>query len=154
SPQMPNMTKSEGAKPQPKRVNKMPALWMDGPDQKVVLATKPGLKFDKEVVTVKSNSLLQITFNNNDDMLHNLVVLAQGAESADKVAEAALALGTKGPELNYVPDSDLVLYHTGIIEPENSESLFFKVPGRRGEYWIICSFPGHAYSMRIKLIVN
>jgi azurin/glucose/arabinose dehydrogenase len=154
SPQMPNMTKSEGAKPQPKRVNKMPVLWMDGPDQKVVLATKPGLKFDKEVVTVKSNSLLQITFNNNDDMLHNLVVLAQGAESADKVAEAALALGTKGPELNYVPDSDLVLYHTGIIEPENSESLFFKVPGRRGEYWIICSFPGHAYSMRIKLIVN
>lgn len=154
SPQMPNMTKSEGAKPQPKRVNKMPALWLDGPEQKIVLATKPGLKFDKEVVTVKSNSLLQITFNNNDDMLHNLVVLAQGADSADKVAEAALALGTKGPDLNYVPDSNLVLYHTGILEPETSESLFFQVPRRKGEYWIICSFPGHAYSMRTKLIVN
>lgn len=154
SPPMPGMTKSGKTVAQAKRVNKMPPTWMDSPDQKLVVGTKPGMKFDVTELVVKRNSRVQLTFNNDDDMLHNLVVVAPGADAPDKVAEMALALGLDGPDMNYVPDTDLVLLHTGILQPETSESIYFQVPKRKGEYWIVCTFPGHSYTMRAKLIVQ
>ncbi len=154
SPQMPAMIKSGKGIHQPKRVNQMPLTWMDGPEKKLIIGTLPGLKFDKEELVVERNSLLQLTLNNNDDMLHNLVIIQSGPNNADIVGQQAMELGLKGPDMNYVPDSDLVLFHTGIIQPETSESIYFQVPKRRGEYWILCTFPGHSQTMRAKLIVK
>jgi azurin len=154
SPAMPTMQGSGKSVDQPKRVNQMPITWMDGPEKKFVVGTLPGLKFDKDEIRVERNSLVQITLNNNDDMLHNLVIVQAGPDNADIVGQLALDLGLKGPDLNYVPDSDLVLFHTGVIQPETSESIYFQVPKRRGEYWILCTFPGHSFTMRAKLIVE
>ncbi|WKX78616.1 sulfocyanin-like copper-binding protein [Zobellia laminariae] len=95
-----------------------------------------------------------MTFSNNDDMLHNLVVTERGEESVTKVGDLALHLGLDGADLNYVPDTDLVLVHTGIVQPETDETIYFDVPTFAGEYWIVCTFPGHSASMRIKLIVE
>ena len=154
SPAMPGASTSGKALEQPKRITEMPATWMDGPDERLIIGTKPGLKFDVTELEVKSKSKVELTFNNNDDMLHNVVVAQQGEDVADKVGEMALALGLQGPDLNYVPDTDLVLHHTGILQPETSEKIYFLAPWRRGEYWIICTFPGHSYTMRAKLIVK
>ncbi len=154
SPQMPDMDKVGKTGAQAKRVNKLPETWMNGPDQKLLVGTLPGMKFDVTELRVKRNSRVQITFNNNDDMLHNLVVVQRGEGSVDKVAAEALALGLDGADKNYVPDSDLVLYHTGILQPETTESIYFQVPKHRGEYWIVCTFPGHSNTMRAKLIVE
>lgn len=156
----PQMTKSSWTSDeivQAKRTNKMPLTWMEGPDIKLEVGTLPGLKFDKEELEVPRQSRVQITFNNNDDMLHNMVIVSTGDEpskNADIVAEDALALGLDGEKLNYVPDSDLVLYHTGILRPDTTEDIFFQAPKRRGTYWVICSFPGHGNIMRMKLIVK
>ncbi|MEM9141467.1 MAG: sulfocyanin-like copper-binding protein [Bacteroidota bacterium] len=139
---------------QPKRVNQMPVTWMDGPDKKLRMGTLPGLKFDEPELVVERNSLVQLTFENNDDMLHNLVIVQPGPDNADEVGRLAMELGLQGPDLNYVPNSDLVLYHTGILQPETVENLYFQVPKRRGEYWILCTFPGHSTTMRAKLIVK
>lgn len=139
---------------QEKRVNDMPLNWVNGADQQVVIGTKPGLKYDIEELVVERGKKIELTFNNNDDMLHNLVVTQKGAASVDKVGNEALKLGLDGADLNYVPDSDLVLVHTGIVAPGTSEKIFFQVPWQAGEYWIVCTFPGHATSMRIKLIVK
>ena len=109
---------------------------------------------DVTELVVERNSLVQITLNNNDDMLHNLVIVQAGPDNADIVGQMAMELGLKGADLNYVPDSDLVLFHTGIIQPETSESIYFQVPKRRGEYWILCTSPGHSFTMRAKLIVK
>jgi len=46
------------------------------------------------------------------------------------------------------------LFHTGIIQPEKSESIYFEAPRKSGEYWILCTFPGHSFTMRAKLIVK
>lgn len=154
SPQMPAVSTSGKNIKQPKRVTEMPVTWMDGPDKKLVVGTKPGLKYDVTELEVERNSLVELTFNNNDDMLHNLVITQPGPDSPDKIGEMAVALGLKGPDLNYVPDTDLVLFHTGILQPETSEKIYFQVPKRRGEYWIVCTFPGHSYTMRAKLIVK
>ena len=139
---------------QEKRVNEMPLTWVDGADQQIVIGTKPGLKYDVEELVLERGKKIELTFNNNDDMLHNLVVTQKGKASVDQVGNEALKLGLDGADLNYVPDSDLVLVHTGIVEPGTSEKIFFQVPWNAGEYWIVCTFPGHAASMRIKLIVK
>ncbi|CAM4375155.1 sulfocyanin-like copper-binding protein [Zobellia roscoffensis] len=139
---------------QPKRVNEMPLTWVNGPDEKIVISTKPGLKYDITELKLRRKSKVAITFNNNDDMLHNLVITERGEESVNKVGDLALHLGLDGADLNYVPDTDLVLVHTGIVQPETDETIYFDTPKFAGEYWIVCTFPGHSGSMRIKLIVE
>lgn len=144
---------SQGIK-QEKRVNEMPITWTEGEDKKVVIGTKHGLKYDIDELELQSGQKIALTFNNNDDMLHNLVVTAEGKQSVDKVADMALQLGLDGQELNFVPESDLVLAHTGILEPGSNETIYFETPRKPGEYWIVCTFPGHAASMRIKLTIR
>ena len=53
----------------------MPVNWTNGPDKKFVVGTIPGLKFDFKEIAVAPGAKVQITFVNNDDMLHNLVIL-------------------------------------------------------------------------------
>jgi len=153
SPPTENMTKTSKRIVQEKRVNEMPLTWTDGVDQQISIGTKPGLKYDIEELKLESGKKIELTFNNNDDMLHNLVITKKG-DAVDQVADLALKLGLDGADLNYVPDSDLVIAHSGILEPETSEKIYFQVPLEAGEYWIVCTFPGHATSMRIKLIVK
>jgi azurin len=154
SPQMYKMSKTGKVIHQPKRTNELPLLWPNGPELKIDIGTVPGLKFDFKEIKVKRWQRIQLTLNNNDDMLHNLVILKPGAENADIIGQKALELGLDGPDLNFVPDSDLVLFHTGIVQPETSETIYFKAPKTAGEYWVLCTFPGHSYTMRAKLIVE
>ena len=154
SPKTLRMSESAKRINQPKRVNQMPLTWVDGPDKRLVVGTKPGLKYDVSELVIKRNSRIELTFNNSDDMLHNLVITKKGEDSADKVGKMALALGLDGPDLNYVPDTELVLYHTGILQPETTEKIYFQAPSSPGEYWIVCTFPGHYLVMRVKLIVK
>jgi azurin len=41
-----------------------------------------------------------------------------------------------------------VLFHTSLLEPQKSETIYFVAPATPGEYAYICSFPGHAQLMR------
>ena len=131
---------------QQKRVTAMPETWSKGPDHSFSIGTKPGLKYDLELLEVKVGSKVKITFNNNDDMLHNLVVVKP--TTAIQVGEEALKMGLEGSQKNYIPDSDNVLFHTNILSPETSESIYFEAPTVPGEYMYVCTFPGHAYVMQ------
>jgi azurin/glucose/arabinose dehydrogenase len=134
-----------------KRVTEMPASWTNGPDQVINIGTVPGLKFDLSEIQVKAGSRIRINLNNNDDMLHNLVIVKPG--TANSVGEAGLNLGLKGTEMNYVPKTSDVLFHTNIVEPEKSESIYFVAPKQTGVYQYLCSFPGHYALMQGKLKV-
>ena len=59
------------------------------------------LKFDTEKLEVTAGAKVKLTFKNDDDMLHNLVITLPG--QADKVGLAALNLGLDGEEMAYVP---------------------------------------------------
>ena len=128
-----------------KRQTTMPADWIQ-PDRVLKLGTKPGLKYDVTNFEVKAGSKIRLIFSNNDDMTHNVVVVSPGA--ADEVASLALKLGLKGSEMNYVPNSSKVLFHTALLQPESSESIYFVAPTTPGEYTFVCTFPGHASVMR------
>jgi len=154
SPPSPAMSEAVASIVQPKRTNQMPVAWINGPDKKLTAGTQLGLKFDFTEMTVNRNERIELTFNNTDDMLHNLVILKPGEDNADQIGEMAMQLGLDGDKMNYVPDSDLVMYHTAVIQPNTSEAIYFQAPNEPGEYWIICTFPGHSLTMRAKLIVK
>ncbi|MEQ8812947.1 MAG: plastocyanin/azurin family copper-binding protein [Imperialibacter sp.] len=135
-----------------KRVVEMPASWTNGPDQTVVLEPVPGLKFDQSEITVKAGSKIKMEFNNPDDMLHNVVIVKPGA--ADKIAQLAIDLGLEGQNKAYVPDAEEVLYHTKLIGPGEKDVIYFEAPTAPGRYTYVCTFPGHAASMRGVLIVE
>jgi uncharacterized cupredoxin-like copper-binding protein len=131
---------------QAKRVLTMPASWTKGPDQTISIGTKPGLKFDQEKLEVKAGSRIKLVFNNNDDMLHNFVVVQPG--TAVEVGNMAIKLGLDGPNMHYIPKTEKVLYHTNLLQPETAESIYFTAPATPGEYTYVCTFPGHAYVMQ------
>lgn len=132
---------SKGAK----RITEKPASWKE-PDITINLGTKPGLKFDPGQIQVKAGSVVKVVFNNDDDMLHNFVLVMPG--TAIEVGEMAMKLGLQGQEKNYIPVTDKVLYHTNLLQPHQKEAIYFKAPDKPGEYTYVCTVPGHFYSMQ------
>jgi uncharacterized cupredoxin-like copper-binding protein len=142
--------KGAGA-PMAKRVTRMPAGWKQ-PDQVIVLGTRPGLKFDLTRLQVKAGSKIKLVLNNNDDMTHNFVLVMPG--TAKEVGDMAFNMGLKGPELNYIPRTQKVLYHTRLLQPNASEAIYFIAPEKPGTYTYICSYPGHAMVMQGTMVVS
>ncbi len=128
----------------------MPASWK-APDQQITIGTRPGLKFSQELIEVKAGSKIQLTFINDDDMLHNFVLVEPG--TAVEVGTQAMQLGLDGQRLNYVPETNNVLYHTLVLQPGTAEAIYFTAPSTPGEYTFVCTVPGHFYVMQGKLRV-
>lgn len=129
-----------------KRVSEMPGSWLNGPDEEVVIGTKAGMLFDKKSVSVKAGSKVRLVLNNPDDMMHNLLIVSPGA--VDRVADMANKMGLKGQSLGFVPDSELVLAHTNLLQPGSSDVIFFTAPSEPGDYSFVCTFPAHAATMK------
>jgi len=53
-----------------------------------------------------------------------------------------------------VPDSEDVLFHTQLLEPNGSDAIYFVAPQTPGDYDFICSFPGHYALMHGQLHVS
>lgn len=129
-----------------KKITAIPTGWDNDDLVRVQLATEPGLIYDKEIITVSAGSRVALTFNNDDDMAHNVVISMP--ESADRVGEAAMNLGLDADDLEYVPRIDEVLFHTSMLEPGQIETIYFAVPEEPGDYQFVCTFPGHYITMR------
>lgn len=145
-------TREESDTPFAKRVTEMPESWNGSVDQTIRLGTNPGLKFDMESMEVEAGSRIELVFNNNDDMQHNVVFVQPG--TANEVGEEAMLLGLRGGEMNYVPDNDNVMYHTAILNPGESETIYFTAPETPGNYTFVCTFPGHHIVMRGTFVVR
>lgn len=128
-----------------KSIQQQPSDWKNGPEISITLGTKPGLKFDNELIEIKAGTKVKLTFNNNDDMLHNLVITAPG--KGEEVGQKAMDMGLNGTNAGYIPNTNAVLYHTCLIQPETSQSIYFTAP-KPGDYPYICSFPGHSFVMK------
>jgi len=142
----------EISEPAVKRQLEMPDSWDGRVDQTIDMGTIPGLKYDKDAIKVKAGSRVRFTFNNTDDMLHNVVIVKP--ETADQVGKEGMNLGLQGEAMQYVPDSDNVLFHTSVVQPGASETIYFTVPEEPGTYQYVCTFPGHYITMRGTLVVT
>jgi azurin len=129
-----------------KHLTTMPSDWA-APDKTLVIGTIPGMKYDVTELEVKAGTKVQLTFNNlDDDMTHNLVIVEPG--TADEVGLAAFSLGVKASQMSYVPNSNKVLFHTTLLQPEASQTIYFVAPSKAGEYSFVCTYPGHHTLMR------
>lgn len=104
------------------------------------------MKFNIEEFTVKAGQKIELTLDNQDLMLHNIVIVEPGA--ADEVAEQAIALGAKGQEKHWVPENRKILFASKLIEANKTVLLKFTAPSTPGDYQFVCTFPGHAPVMR------
>jgi uncharacterized cupredoxin-like copper-binding protein/glucose/arabinose dehydrogenase len=131
---------------QAKHQTKQPADWTSGPEKTFVITPVPGLKFSITNITVKAGTKIKLTFKNTDDMLHNFVITTP--EAADFVGAAALNMGLSGQQNNFIPDMRHVLFHTVLLQPGKSDTIYFTAPGKPGEYQYVCTYPGHYLLMR------
>lgn len=107
------------------------------------------LMFDTVAFTVKAGEKVKLTLNNTSAMPHNWVLVAPG--TADKVAQDGMTAGaTKG----WVPDSPSVLARTKLVDGKKSDTVEFTAPTTPGDYPFICTFPGHASTMKGILTVK
>ena len=135
-----------------KRITEMPSDWAGMPIVEETLATLPNLLFDSPGFEAEAGARVALTLHNNDDMLHNLVIVAPG--EADRIAEEAMNLGIQGQSMQFVPEDDAVLYYTNLLQPETEETIYFTAPSVPGDYTIVCTFPGHGMTMRATLTVT
>ena len=131
----------EGIAPPPTKVDKVDKVI-------IVKVVKDIMKFDKQLITAKAGTTVQIVLQNPDFMQHNFVLSKPG--TLDKVGAAAdrLAQDPNGAKMNYVPKIPEVLKATPLINPAGKYTLTFKVPEAAGDYPYVCTFPGHWRIMR------
>ncbi len=126
------------------------------PDRKVakvdkvitVKVVKDIMKFDKQLITAKAGTTVQIVLQNPDFMQHNFVLIKPG--TLEKVGAAAdrLAQDPNGAKMDYVPKMPEVLKATPLVNPAGRYTITFKVPEVPGDYPYVCTFPGHWRIMR------
>ena len=119
------------------------------PDYNINLGTLHGqLRFSPEAFAVKPGSVIRLSFDNSDEMIHNLILVKGDGKTANRIAEAALKLGEKGMEMGFVPKDPSIVASIGLVQPGKQASVEFTAPKEKGDYPYVCTFPGHSLTMR------
>jgi plastocyanin len=90
------------------------------------------MQYDVKQFSVKAGAKVRLTFFNPDNMPHNIVFVQP--KSADKVGLAALQLGAKGFEKQFIPDSPEILASSKLVDHGKEEVIEFTVPEQPGDY--------------------
>ena len=107
------------------------------------------LLFDQTSFSVKAGEKVKLTLNNTSGMQHNWVLVTPG--TADKVAQDSITAGAAKGWLAFGPN---VLAHTKLVDAKKSDTIEFVAPTKPGDYPFICTFPGHAMTMKGILTVK
>ena len=111
------------------------------------IATIPEkMMYDVTELTIKAGKKIRLTFANPDFMPHNILLVNPCTE--ESVAMKAVALGSQGFEMGFVPESPDIIWASKLLENGQEEVINFTAPAEPGDYPFICSFPGHYIMMR------
>ncbi|MAB87988.1 MAG: hypothetical protein CMJ90_00835 [Planctomycetes bacterium] len=100
--------------------------------------------FDKTHLVVEVGEPVELTFENPGVMGHNLVIVKPRAlEEIGGRADAMVGDVAGDPAHRFVPDSDKVLHHSGMVKPREAVTLSFVAPTTAGAYPYLCTVPGH-----------
>ncbi len=116
------------------------------------IATVPErMMYDVTRLVVKPGKKIQLTFANEDFMPHNIMLVNPG--KANEVGELAIALGARGFDVSYVPQSKEILWASKLVDYRMEQVIHFTSPKEPGVYEYLCSFPGHHLIMRGLFVV-
>ncbi len=111
-----------------------------------IATVKERMMYDVKELTVKAGKKVKLTFANDDFMPHNILLVNPG--KIDEIANKALALGAKGFDTGFIPESNDILWHSKLLDAAKEEVIEFTAPTKPGDYPYMCSFPGHSIIMR------
>lgn len=99
--------------------------------------------YDRETVAVQAGRPVEFRLTNTDNMPHNFAVVLPGTMA--EVGELAEATGRDqdAASRNFIPKSDKILVASKLVQPEQTDSIFFEVPKEPGIYPYVCTYPGH-----------
>lgn len=120
----------------------------------ITLKVAENLSYETKEIRVRARESIAFTLENPDVVPHNWALAKPG--SLQRVGELANKL-IADPEAfarQYVPESDDVLCYTDIVNPGQSQTIFFEAPVKAGRYPFLCTFPGHWMIMNGELIVE
>jgi len=111
--------------------------------RKITIQCISGLAYDTKKFLVQPGEKISLTVENSDVIPHNLVIATPDSKAA--VGERAALMLTKPGALDrqYVPDMPEVIFHTLVLDPGQSDTLYFQAPELPGDYPFLCTFPGH-----------
>ncbi len=99
--------------------------------------------YDRETIAVQAGRPVEFRLTNTDNMPHNFTVVLPGFMA--EVGELAEATGRDADAAarNFIPKSDKILVGSKLVQPEQSDSIYFDVPKEPGIYPYVCTYPGH-----------
>jgi plastocyanin len=96
---------------------------------------------------VQPGQPVKILFENGDDLPHNLVFCQPGTDTA-AMAMKQMEKPDEALKRNWLPDDPRIWLHSKMLNPHEKEELTFTAPEKPGTYPYVCTFPGHALTMR------
>ncbi len=110
------------------------------------------MKYDRALLLVKPGQLVKIHFENGDDLPHNIVFCAPGTDTA-AMSLRQMEKPDEALKRNWLPDDKRIWQHSKMLNPHEAQDLRFTAPTKPGSYPYVCTFPGHALTMRGELRV-
>lgn len=113
------------------------------------------MRYDTLRLVVEAGKPFKLTLENQDSMLHNLVIVKPGAR--ERVANAAVVMNPDQRDAlgrAYVPASPDIVAATRLLDSGQSETITVTAPEEVGVYEYVCTFPGHWTLMWGQLIVT
>lgn len=122
--------------------------------RQVRIKTVEGLQYAPVRLAVKEGEEIELTIENHDpnDQPHNFVLIRPGTLS--DIQALSLQITPEVVAAGYVPESDAVIVASGLLNPEETETIRFTAPEKKGVYPYVCTFPGHAMVMYGALYVG
>jgi azurin len=105
------------------------------------------MKYDTAELLVQPGQPVKILFENGDDLPHNLVFCQPGTDTA-AMALKQMEKPDEALKRNWLPDDPRIWAHSKMLNPHQKEELSFTAPEKPGTYPYVCTFPGHALTMR------
>jgi len=121
-------------------------------DVEITIESSDQMKFNLSRIIVQEGQTVTLTLVHTGSlpkvaMGHNWVLLESGTNVHDFALEAM-----KQKDNQYLPDSGYIVA-TDLVGGGEQTTITFTTP-QKGEYYFICSFPGHYGLMQGKLIVQ
>lgn len=128
---------------------------MDGDTMVIHIQTvKEQMRYDRTEIYALPGQKVRIVFKNPDAMDHNMILTQP--DTSGGVAAAALKMETtgEGTKKEWNPGGDNIIWATGMLAHNETQTVEFTVPMKQGDYVYLCTFPGHAQLMRGTLKVR
>ena len=110
------------------------------------------MKYDTAELLVQPGQPVKLLFENGDDLPHNIVFCQPGTDTS-AMALKQMEKPDEALKRNWLPDDKRIWLNSKMLNPHEKQELSFTAPEKSGTYPYVCTFPGHALTMRGELKV-